>query len=292
MCASDFAAMLEVAMLPAMSAAAGRGVLDSSYEADCRAMAIKLNLPRMDYPFYVSLDNAKVHAHGRARLLTERAPPPAILQSMRSQILDTLCNVNLTPAQFVSEKRVLTTFLAIGGTAALESAECSDLLIGLYYQLCDKNPNLPKHPLYWRHRWCLQYEQCMPLAPKTPDMHCVVEHVVGTLKAWIKWWSRMQDCYLCTLFLAVTWQAALNVKIAELMADDRSLMTQHVLGSIMNKWKNATRICAAAVGEMVTCITYPGRYQSGPKGRGRPARGPVVVQEPGTAGAWTPAKYG
>lgn len=69
----------------------------------------------------------------------------------------------------------------------------------------------------------------------------------------------MQDCSSGSLWQALSWQIALNGKITELIAGDNSLMKQHLQGSIMHVWMNATHICAAAA-EMLTCMSrVPGR---------------------------------
>jgi hypothetical protein len=41
----------------------------------------------VDFPFFMSIDNATVHPHGRSRLMKPRDLPPQILQQMRDEVL-------------------------------------------------------------------------------------------------------------------------------------------------------------------------------------------------------------
>jgi hypothetical protein len=130
-----------MAMLPAFAKAAGRGVPGSTYDADCVEMAKLLGKKKVYWPFWASLDNAKIHPHGRLRLLTAREPPPPILAAMRAQVFP-LLNAAAQTNSDVSTRliavvygnaQLFPAFQQFTATQVM-SAPLADAFIKLYYE--------------------------------------------------------------------------------------------------------------------------------------------------------------
>lgn len=283
--------MLEVAMLPEFAKAAGREDPDSSYRADCEAMAAELGKDKVDYPFFISMDNAKVHPHGRLRMMKKRQPPPPILKAMREQVFALLAAAAATSPS-ISQRFCAVLgghqqeFTALHDTQVMGDT-LADALIALYYVLCDEGCSIAKPELFHMHERLLHWEQFMPLPALSPDLHQIIEHMVGTIKARLKAWARQQDKHDPALFQAATWQRAVNDIVSTITAGDLPFVINHCQGSI-TKWRSCVKIVAADRGVPVHCKVSPPKNKRGGQRKDWEA---VDVEEKGTGGGWAPAAY-
>lgn len=300
---SDMAALLEVMLKEFRKAAgeAGRGQPGNTYNDVCAAMSEELG-KEVEQPFWVSMDNAKVHPHGRLRLMTRRDPPPPILADMRKQIFPLLTAASMSSTDIETRFEALLLkfvpdFIASQSAPFVVSAPFADACIELYYELCETpGCTIARPELFHMHRYRLHWDQFMPLPPLSPDLHSPIEHMVGTIKGKIKRWAREQDKHSPTLFEAATWQRAVTGIMNEFVVGGVSCAANHCMGSI-TKWKNCVKIVAANKGDVVDCEISPPELK---RKRGRQpnaarlprAEWPMVhVQEKGTGGGWAPAAY-
>lgn len=297
------AVMVETVMLAEFRKAAGeagRGQPGNTYNADCAAMSEELGKP-VSQPFWLSMDNAKVHPHGRLRLMTPREPPPAILAKMREQIFPLLAAASSSSQDVETRFEALLLkhmpeFIAFHSTQVM-STPLADACIKLYYELCETpGCTIDRPDLFHLHRFCLHWDQFMPLPSLSPDLHSPIEHMVGTIKGEIKRWARGQDKHSPDLFSAAYWQAGVTGIMNKFVVGGPSCAANHCNGSI-TKWKNCVKIVAANKGDVVDCEVSPPQLKR--KRGGQPkapllprAEWPMVhVQEKGTGGGWAPAAY-
>jgi hypothetical protein len=299
--ASDFAGQLELDLLVKMAAAHGRGTPE--YIVACIQFAAKIGKAYVDFPFFMSIDNATVHPHGRSRLMKPRDPPPQILQQMRDEILELVVwcigTDKFSPEQKAEASDTMSTHARLGGS--LNSIALQDDLLSLYYRFCEQDPYIPRPELFHRHRLVFHAEQYMPLSSKSPDLHQPVEHFVGVLKGQVKKWVQHEaDIFDPEMFKAVTWQRVVESALQKLMAGAEPDAPRYVRGSIA-KWRNCVKIVAADEDQLVQCQHTPG-LNSKPSKRARnapaadAAADPVelvtnITEERGTAGRWPPACY-
>jgi hypothetical protein len=307
--ASDFAGQLELDLLVKMAAAHGWGTRE--YTDACILFAAKINKLWVDFPFFMSIDNATVHPHGRSRLMKPRDPPPQILQQMREDILQLMMwcigtAYILSPERVAEASDMISTHARMG--SSLNSVALQDDLLTMYYRFCELDPYLIRPALYHRHRLVFHAEQYMPLSSKSPDLHQPVEHFVGVLKGKVKKWAQQEaDIYDPVMFKARTWQSIVECSVQQLMAGAEPDAPRFVKGSIA-KWRNCVKIVPADVDQLVQCHHTAGlhskpatakRARSAPAAAAAaaaaaPAEAPLVTvttEERGTAGRWPPACY-
>jgi hypothetical protein len=301
LCASDWAAMFELRILPVLAKVHGRGSAGSAeYQQECRKFSQQhLGGAPCHFPFFLSIDNASQHPHGLRRLLTPRSPPPELLKMQREEILQTLCKLGLNRERSDQVGQLYGNAIAMQRAGLMTQTQMQDMLLELYYTFCDQDDTISRPDLFHLHRRVLHPHQFMPLTSKTPDLHQPVEHFVGTLKGRVYKWAREDgDIYSDELLEAGTWQVQLDRLVAVTMEGplESAAAPMHVQGSLA-KWGNCIRIVAAEAGEEVECVVEPGKHGV-KKSVGRPKkqqrceeRGPVTKIEYGTAGRWPPAAY-
>ena len=122
-------------------------------------------------------------------------------------------------------------------------------------------------------------QQFMPLVKTTPDIHCPVEHMIGTLKAKVKQkaWEHVMDA---DLYDAAVWQRWLNEAVAEYGNGVNG--RKHISGSF-RKQKCICEILRTPQGEFVVVKFVFGDGGANPTGRKR-----SEWEVAGTGGGWIP----
>lgn len=123
---------------------------------------------------------------------------------------------------------------------------------------------------------CLVPQQIMPLAPVTPDIHCPIEHIVGTVKAYVR--NRLLDFDGPdeALQLGTTYEAWVHEALA--VKCNGAAGRHHVTRSVM-KQKCICEILRTPEGRTVTV-----EFEFGSRQARRNRQTQHVVQ--GTGGAW------
>lgn len=204
-------------ILPALAAASGYGDPNSSYNQDCKDIAVQIGLPRVDYPFFISMDNATVHLHGRALMMEPRHPTPSQLMYIRETIARHILKSNKNPAVLQQMHQIaLRHFpdLSIGPQIWFHPAVADDLL-QLHYQLCEQDLTLERPYCYHHHRFVLHAQHYMPLSGKSPDLHSPVEHMVQILKCSIRHWIRESETHSSHMYYARSWKHDLQSVVAD-----------------------------------------------------------------------------
>jgi hypothetical protein len=121
--------------------------------------------------------------------------------------------------------------------------------------------------------------QYMPLCPITPDIHSVVEHMVGTLKGWVSQKLLAMDLDSDEVLLGSTYQGLIWKAVQE--RGNGQAGREHIQGSL-RKWVHILEILSAEKGQE---LKIPYDFSKG-KMRGQQEH---LVQ--GTAGDWPPHKW-
>lgn len=196
MISSEFAAMFDLCILPELLKPYVSGP-PGEYEEHCRQHAQRLGVhwTEVHYPFFVSMDNCRKHPWAR-RLMTS----PRVSQTERSQL-----EAEAHEAQLHYGRGELPL-----GTPPTERTSMADQAV--HWQWLQSTEAAHRQALAefkaqhgctvaQRYLWelartrkalrVLHPEAFMPLTPITPDIHQVVENMVGTQKGYVK--ARMQN---------------------------------------------------------------------------------------------------
>lgn len=316
--ASEFAAFLDQHILPTLR----RHHEGPTFEADCRAFARdELHLPEhlwelVQLPAYVSLDNATAHVRARKMQCTPRMPQAAIDRVLRERYqaqFGAEAPSTWSAHQHAPQPTPTTDGPAAGLKAALgrsgrraqraeppaEDAAQPDADVRLRDEM---QRNLER----WRTQnggkdWVrhelrkladerpearvLLPHQFMPLAPVTPDIHCAIEHLVGTVKTGVR--SAAWDVGDCEeLLSAKLWQGLVTDRLRQL--NTGGWVQRHMRSS----WRKQRCICQILRTPKGQSVVVYHTFGEAGRQRGEDASGsrescagtPHTVR--GTGGAW------
>lgn len=300
--ASEMAAMFEFAILPKVRSyyAAPN---TPQFEQQCKDFGAQIGLPARDWPLvhvpaFLSIDNATIHAHMRKLIAAPRVPPSR-LEADRRAVLGQL--VGELPAQIEprftdpqpapqppplpraanltdpTTHRELAQYRRAQLEAQLEDTRQRRLQQELE-QRRRADPRADPWDLYlWREaQWrpgmrCILLEQWQPLSKVSPELHCTVEHMVGTSKRFVKEGVLNWDQSDAALLKGVTYQQLVLQAVEQRGNGPAGL--KHIRGSV-RKLPVIARILAAERGAPLVI-----RY----------ARGGAAAKDwevKGTAGGW------
>jgi hypothetical protein len=256
------------------------------------------------YPFWLSMDNCKKHPWLR-RLMLQPRLSDAEAQQMAEEFkceLDRQVDER-AKQQWMAEhgKNVLETVAAMHDlrTPADEQAAYQEAAIGALqaHMQCNRDARRAalaaerdsdgltlSQRMYeaaaWRKPWLrlMWPEQFMPLTPCTPDIHMVVEHMVRTIKAFVRraFWVDMKG--RCP-WQAKTYQHFMNEGVKQRGNGKKG--RDHIAGSL-GKLPKTLQILAAKKGEVLTITHEFGKHSRGPSTRTRRLQHRVC----GTAGGY------
>lgn len=221
---SEFAAFFDLVILPKLRSFYLRRNADGSvdyedYAERCRKFAVEeLKLPprlwsKVHLPAYISLDNAPIHKW--ARKLSFR--PRQSAQALRDMLGPRFRRDFKLPAHFAAQYPVFAKQpdeparrrdAAVQGKSHPEprrqqlSREEVEAARAAFRNANIMRNHILEHDAVNDRSWvqdqlhelslskpgmiCLVPQQWMPLAPVTPDIHCPIEHIVGTVKAFVR----------------------------------------------------------------------------------------------------------
>ena len=342
---SEFAAFLDLHIVPELRKAHEEDPQGASFEADCLAFAIELGLPPqhrhlVQLPAYISLDNAPIHKWARQLMCNPRMDQEEIDAYVRAALrkpdaLGTAFTAIRGFERFTvrgpgpqphppappcqnSPSVNLKAHLQRAGAASEEELQemreaqrtalnawhanevkqfeiehrewlASSAVHNRVEQLLQRLP--AQDGLTWMQRTLRQLanerkearvllpQQFMPLVKTTPDIHCPVEHMIGTLKAKVKQkaWEHVMDA---DLYDAAVWQRWLNEAVAEYGNGVNG--RKHISGSF-RKQKCICEILRTPQGEFVVVKFVFGDGGANPTGRKR-----SEWEVAGTGGGWIP----
>lgn len=199
MVSSEFAAMFDLCVLPELLKPYLND--DITYEQHCRQHAQRLGLhwTEVHYPFFLSMDNCRKHPWARKLMTRPRVDP-----AEQSSLLSAAHAVQL----FAGRGAVPSVQHGPVYEAWLESTQAEhDRVVAAFREAqgCE---------VWQHHLWVLAKsrkelrlvhpEQYMPLTPITPDLHQVVENMVGTQKGHVKQCmedeTRREDLYVAATY--------------------------------------------------------------------------------------------
>lgn len=235
------------------------------YTGLCQEFAAKIGRPwtEVHYPFFISMDNCKKHPWLRKQMLrprisvAERARLQAAVdrelekqrRSVRSACYDKLLQDYVTSSGLPPS--ICITDRARETCAALADLQLEDEMAKHWaeHERIYKCTFAARvwHQLAWDMPWLriIVPEQFMPLVECTPDIHCVVEHMVRTLKAYLRMcmWRNIS-----ALWYAKTYQDYMNEAVREKGNGESG--RHHIRGSC-RKQPQICKILAAEKNEVV-----------------------------------------
>lgn len=313
--ASEFAAFFDQHILPTLR----RHHEGPDFEAECEEFARdELKLPPelwhlVQLPAFVSLDNATAHVRARKLQCAPRMPQAAIDRVLRERYEAQFGT--RAPSAWSAQQRAPKRQPQPGGPAAGLAAAlaCSSRPAPRGPQppvaaaQPEPEPELRAEMQRNLERWSadnggkdwvrrelrkladerpearvLLPHQFMPLAPVTPDIHCAIEHLVGTVKTGVRHAVREYgDCE--ELLGAQLWQRLVNDRIRAL--NTGGWVQRHMQSS----WHKQRCICeilrTAAGGSVTVYYTFGASASEGTCDRRAGCQGaPHEVR--GTGGAW------
>lgn len=209
--------MLDLVILPKLRSFYLRKKADGSvdyddYAAQCRKFAVeKLNLPpaqwsKVHLPAFISLDNASIHEWAR-KLCFRPRQPEAKLRPYLGECFERDFNM---PAHMSEQFQVFPARPGSGpdGSSAVQGVgqflgPVASARAGAEARMsaATMRKHITDHDKARECSWvqdqlhalslskpgmiCLVPQQVMPLAEVTPDIHCVIEHLVGTVKRFV-----------------------------------------------------------------------------------------------------------
>ena len=258
------------------------------------ATALHVEPVQVCWPAWVSKDNASTFCHGWLRLMNPRVATEAtkanLLPALRT--LRVQCNPHAAGSEGDVEWRG-----QLVDVQNRQPAQEFDRLRQWYVRyISDNQGTHVADPVLLaalvRDLQLLHFHQAMPLGPKMPECHSMIEHAIGTAKGYVKkqldMISHDDPQLLGALWYQTKLQEAIDTKLSG--AAGRN----HVRGSVQ-KWKFCVQIVAADTTTSIH-VRYP-KNQFSCRGRGRPlSRNPdpayqAMVDEwvSGTAGGYPPA---
>ena len=321
--ASEFAAFLDLHILPDLRQMHIDNPVHGSFEADCREFARELGLDDahshlVQLPAWISLDNATIHPWGRKLMCNPRASSEDIDKHVRSCLYHEFGNLpglekfTLSPGPKPVQpqrppkrnRRGASGHVPahVHGEAdrkavrdALHDVELAEYhtklaaweeedrawrsVTAVCNRVYKKLEQLDTQRQPGEHTWMqrtlrkladqrkdvriLLPQQFMPLAKVTPDVHCVVEHMVNTLKLAVKQRALLQ-LHSDVLFRASAWQEWLLEAVQE--RGNGAAGRKHISRSI-EKQKCVCKILCTPAGESVTLHYVFGDGGANPTGR-------------------------
>jgi len=280
---AELAAMFDLRVLPQLlqpclpPTPLGYAALRAAYETACKTFAIEAGLPYKDvfYPFFLSLDNCKKHPWLRRLLLEPRLSNEEIteLQARESAAIEAELDRQGDAAWYAAQGAQVQEVLAYYSAPTLQQAQqrVPERIWKLLretraaYAALDRTARRkallqrvqPEAGLTWLEAWrrdrawempwmrVIRPEQFMPLSMCSPEIHMAVEHMVRTLKAYVRraYWL---DTSGADPRKAATYQQYMQRGVAEKGNGDAGL--RHIRGSL-RKLPHTLRILAAAKGE-------------------------------------------
>lgn len=246
----------------------------------CRRFADKLGLPkeqwaRVTLPFFISLDHDTRHCHVRKTLLTPRYSLAAIESERRKAI----ANHFEVPA--AKRPCASASQLEQGRQLLANAAQEQQVLHQLQAYAVQYGVD------FWQLRmwelaltqpgWCcLLPQQYMPLSKVSPDLHCVVEHMVGTVKHGVREELLDMDLNDESMWVGSTYQVVIDKVVSSRGQGERGV--HHVSRSV-EKWPHVAAILAADQNEVLTL-----KYVFGDGGENESGRKTCEHEVRGTAG--------
>lgn len=272
----------------------------NAFKKLCKAHAKKLGLrpeqwPLVTLPCFISLDWDPRHTWLRKVLAVPRITG-ARLRATRNEALD-------AALQGSSQAQAAANVAAAAGTAR-DAAQRGGFSNALKRQREQVEPDLKerlaayieKHKVdpellaLWEmalvkpELWItLIPHQFMPLSKVSPDMHCVVEHMVGTIKRTVKKDLLEGDLYSKDLWKGRTYQVALKTAVEEKGCGTDGLL--HIEGSV-GKQPLICEILAAEEDEELTLKYVFGKKHAGGAGIRKGKKRKTSHKVFGTAGHW------
>jgi hypothetical protein len=286
--ASECAAILEYCVLPQIlkdiSSLDDPNAL--SVKAHQVAEAIHVQPCEVTWPAWISKDNASTFCHGWLRLMNPRVPTEATKANLLPALIQLRNKCSPHPESSGA------AFIWDGWTSAADY----DSLSKWYTQYILKHQGTHEADrglldALTRDQGLLHFHQAMPLGPKMPECHSMIEHAIGTVKGHVK--KELDINHDAPQLTGALWyQTKLQEAIATKLSGDAG--KNHVRGSVQ-KWKFCVQVVAADT-DCKIHVTYP-KNQFSNRGRGRPlSRNPELANQAmvdehvsGTAGAYPPA---
>jgi hypothetical protein len=253
-------------------------ILRADYEDQCKAFAVKIGRPyaQVHYPFFLSLDNCKKHPWLRRLMLqprlsnAERQQMDAELHAAVEAELDRLGDEAWRKERGEQTLEIVNHYakgasrwqqlvpqhiqqLILEAQAAYRQQDRDQRRDSLHRELCADGLTWVQR--WWRDRafvtpWLriIWPEQFMPLVQCAPEIHMAVEHMVRTLKAYVRrqFWIESTGA---DPWKAATFQKFLNDGVQSKGNGVAGLC--HISGS-WEKWPCTLAILAAEAGKLFT----------------------------------------
>lgn len=242
--------LLKADLLPASDFSAAE--IKTHYNNLCKDFAKQIGRPwaEVHYPFFISMDNCKKHPWLRRLMLRPRvsdAKLEPVREFVRGQVQLWRDEVALAATTSIERDIMSGSGIPIGpidewGSMTARYVACERQRRGeLEPQLNAKHAAFEAahgctleqsiwRELAWERPWfrTICPEQFMPLVECTPDIHCVVEHMVRTLKHYVRtrMWHEDSDAW----WRAVTYQQYLEQAVREKGNGEAGL--HHIAGSV------------------------------------------------------------
>lgn len=284
--ASELAAMFDLSVLPTLRAHYIDPADPQAYEDKCKAFAAQIGLPahewpRITLPAFLSMDWDTRHSYVRTLMSAPRMQPQELQRRQRHAYEDAFGISTPHKVQTVGAAVDLREALGVGldEEQMLERERRNALQVALSSYQAQHGVDLWlltqwRDSIMLPELCCLLPQQFMPLSKVSPDMHCVVEHMVGTVKACVRQQLLDRDLNDRELWKGRAYQAMLLKAVLERGNGPRGL--HHVRRSV-EKWPCTCAILAADEGEDVVL-----HYTFGKSGPNKQSE--HVVK--GTAGQW------
>jgi hypothetical protein len=269
---SEFAAMLDIAILPTLdSHYADNPILHSKEMARLLARGgLKVPWHQVHHPYFVVLDNDKRHPLGQSMLTAQRKSVCVSQAALKARAWDLLCRglptrelancrerLEKSEAEFQIEMAEFV-FRSMYGAFPLE---CASHEFGRLIPGCS---------ILWP-------QQVQPLSSKTPELNMPAEHFVRTVKIRVRKLIEECDWGDDKLLFAVTYQRHLR----SLEAGDLNGVGKGQIARSVEKMPWAARILAAPEDDIVYC-----HYTFGNGGANLSGRKKTVHGVKGRAGKW------
>lgn len=288
--ASELIAMFSADVLPTLRAYYYDGGNEDSYEKQCKEFAAKVGLPQEQWalitlPCFLSLDWDHRHVTLRQTLSLPRVSSDELLHVEKQaykELLGFEIDEKELPSQPAGASHELGEYIQskVNNTPTTKDA----LQAALVKYKCDHNVEALTY-YHWklsltRQEFCTVIpHQYMPLCPITPDIHSIVEHMVGTLKGWVRRKFLAMDLDSDEVLLGSTYQGLIRKAVQE--RGNGQAGREHIQGSL-RKWVHILDILSAEKGQE---LKIPYDFSNG-KMSGQQEH---CVQ--GTAGDWPPHKW-
>lgn len=285
MVSSELAAMFDCIVIPTLLKHYEPDTKPRRFKKLCEEFAQRIGLPREEwprvtFPAAISFDNDKRHPHIRKTMLTPRFTDEE-LETKRKQA--------------IAEHFKLEAPNKRQRGAGVSTASFGYQLCGAAMRQRAVNEALARYRAqhgvdFWEEcKWelarqqpegwvCLLPQQIMPLCENSADLHCPVEHMVGTVKGGVRTELLDMDMNDAALWKGATYQRLIGQVVQLRGNGERGL--KHIQRSV-EKWPHVAAILAADKSEKLHL-----RYVFGDGGRNPNGKKCEVHEVWGTAGEW------